>query len=123
MRGREEKERGGGGVIVVVVVVIVIVVLVLVVLVVVPAFLVVTVIAFVLTIVVLVGLTRRTTTLCVLLSNRPTPSALALAVFDGVGGWAEEGIDPAWYSSELRTGVQQAAEKGEADPMLLLSAG
>lgn len=48
---------------------------------------------------------------------------VALAVFDGVGGWAEEGIDPAMYSNQLCVGVQEAAERGEQDPVLLLSAG
>ena len=44
----------------------------------------------------------------------------AFGVFDGVGGWAEEGVNPAEYSNKFADTSMDAVLMGSTDPRLVL---
>ena len=44
----------------------------------------------------------------------------AFGVFDGVGGWAEEGVDPAEYSEQFAERSAQSVLNGERDPVKVM---
>lgn len=46
----------------------------------------------------------------------------AVGVADGVGGWADVGVDPAHFARALTRGAEQAARNGERDSFRLMEA-
>jgi len=54
------------------------------------------------------------------LSSPKNPSCQCLAVFDGVGGWAKEGVDASAYSQALAKGVGKGFAAGTLNPTELL---
>ena len=45
----------------------------------------------------------------------------AFGVFDGVGGWAEEGVDPAEYSEKFAEKSAESAMRGTRDPVQIMT--
>jgi len=45
----------------------------------------------------------------------------AFGVFDGVGGWAEEGVDPAEYSEKFAEKAAESVMSGKRDPVAVMT--
>eukprot|EP01130_Rhizamoeba_saxonica_P008936 TRINITY_DN3621_c0_g1_i1.p1 TRINITY_DN3621_c0_g1~~TRINITY_DN3621_c0_g1_i1.p1 ORF type:complete len:288 (+),score=63.25 TRINITY_DN3621_c0_g1_i1:22-885(+) len=48
---------------------------------------------------------------------------MSFGVFDGVGGWADQGVNPRDYTFKLSEGCQAVYEKGVTDPVEIMQAG